>query len=281
MVQQGSFVMTLTAAAAICIATGPALAQFDQCPNEKGGNCHEATPGIGGCCDEACCNMVCDVDPACCIIEWDEACAAIAVGLGCGGVCGDGVLLDFDAFPTGPFSGGNEDGFAISAEGGVPFIDDFDLFGNPGNGFFNDDSVGASTFTFVSELQGELFTFDSLDIIGDLFGATSTDVTVQGYLNGNLQQTDIYPPADTWSTVTAGNLAGVEVDRLDIVMIEFGTSADNLRLTTTGEQTCTWDLDGDDVVGTGDLILLLGSWGDPYGTPDLIALLGAWGPCPK
>ncbi len=45
--------------------------------------------------------------------------------------------------------------------------------------------------------------------------------------------------------------------------------------------SCVWDLDGNDVVGTGDLILLLGSWGDPYGTADLIGLLGNWGPCPK
>ena len=44
---------------------------------------------------------------------------------------------------------------------------------------------------------------------------------------------------------------------------------------------CTWDLNDDDAVGTGDLILLLGSWGDPYGTADLIELLGNWGPCPK
>ncbi len=44
---------------------------------------------------------------------------------------------------------------------------------------------------------------------------------------------------------------------------------------------CPWDLDGDGNVGTGDLILLLGSWGDPYGTADLIELLGNWGPCPK
>ncbi len=43
---------------------------------------------------------------------------------------------------------------------------------------------------------------------------------------------------------------------------------------------CPWDLDGDGNVGAGDLILLLGSWGDPYGTQDLIELLGNWGPCP-
>ena len=44
--------------------------------------------------------------------------------------------------------------------------------------------------------------------------------------------------------------------------------------------SCEWDLDGDDFVGTGDLIIMLGSWGDPYGTADLIELLGAWGACP-
>ena len=44
--------------------------------------------------------------------------------------------------------------------------------------------------------------------------------------------------------------------------------------------TCLWDLDGDGVVGTGDLILLLGSWGDPYGAADLVELLGNWGACP-
>lgn len=46
-----------------------------------------------------------------------------------------------------------------------------------------------------------------------------------------------------------------------------------------GMISCPWDLDGDHIVGAGDLILLLGSWGDPYGTADLIELLGEWGPC--
>ncbi len=44
---------------------------------------------------------------------------------------------------------------------------------------------------------------------------------------------------------------------------------------------CPWDLNDDDLVGTTDLLLLLGSWGDPYDTADLIELLGNWGPCPK
>ncbi len=56
---------------------------------------------------------------------------------------------------------------------------------------------------------------------------------------------------------------------------------------------CQWDLNDDETVGTGDLLVLLGFWGDdPVGPPDfngdgvvdaadLIELLGNWGPCPK
>ena len=44
---------------------------------------------------------------------------------------------------------------------------------------------------------------------------------------------------------------------------------------------CPWDLDDSGDVGTSDLILLLGSWGNPYDTADLIELLGNWGPCPQ
>ena len=55
---------------------------------------------------------------------------------------------------------------------------------------------------------------------------------------------------------------------------------------------CPWDLNDDGVVGTDDLIVLLGAWGKNPGHPadldgdgnvdtsDLIELLGNWGPCP-
>ncbi len=55
---------------------------------------------------------------------------------------------------------------------------------------------------------------------------------------------------------------------------------------------CPWDMNEDDLVGAGDLLILLGSWGtDPGGPPDfdgdgsvgtadLIILLGHWGQCP-
>ncbi len=46
------------------------------------------------------------------------------------------------------------------------------------------------------------------------------------------------------------------------------------------ERLVSVDLNNNGAVGTGDLIVLLGSWRDPYGTADLIELLGNWGLCP-
>ncbi len=55
---------------------------------------------------------------------------------------------------------------------------------------------------------------------------------------------------------------------------------------------CSWDLDGDDDVGVGDLLIVLGAWGpnpghpadfdgnDDVGVSDLLVLLANWGPCP-
>jgi hypothetical protein len=57
------------------------------------------------------------------------------------------------------------------------------------------------------------------------------------------------------------------------------------------ESTCPADFDGNGVVGTSDLLLLLSNWGQggvgdldgsgAVGTPDLLMLLEAWGPCPE
>ncbi|MEE9130855.1 MAG: hypothetical protein V3T84_12610 [Phycisphaerales bacterium] len=55
---------------------------------------------------------------------------------------------------------------------------------------------------------------------------------------------------------------------------------------------CPWNLDGNNNVGVGDLLILLGAWGPNPGHPadfdgdgnvgvsDLLALLVNWGPCP-
>ncbi|MHC4415523.1 MAG: hypothetical protein ACYS0G_09585 [Planctomycetota bacterium] len=59
-----------------------------------------------------------------------------------------------------------------------------------------------------------------------------------------------------------------------------------------GDDTCPWDLNGDDFVGINDLLILLANWGPNPGHPadfngdgfvginDLLALLANWGNCP-
>ena len=53
----------------------------DSC-GKGAGACNEAN-GSPGCQDVECCVAVCDVDPICCILDWDETCVDIAINLGC------------------------------------------------------------------------------------------------------------------------------------------------------------------------------------------------------
>jgi hypothetical protein len=46
------------------------------------------------------------------------------------------------------------------------------------------------------------------------------------------------------------------------------------------EEECDGDINGDSMVNVDDLLLLIGSWGDPYSVDDLLLLIGAWGECP-
>ena len=83
-------------------------------------------------------------------------------------------------------------------------------------------------------------------------------------------------------------------DRLDFIDIALDGSPDVNGNGIPDEcegGDCPADLDGDGVVGSTDLITLLGAWGDNpghpadfdgddlVGTSDLIQLLGSWGPC--
>lgn len=56
---------------------------IDPCAGATG-DCYAPHPSPG-CEESACCNLVCDADPFCCLTEWDELCVDGANGL-CGGV---------------------------------------------------------------------------------------------------------------------------------------------------------------------------------------------------
>ena len=78
-------IASLIAVGALCTGS---FAQNENCPNPKGGNCFEATPMIPGCQEEACCNIVCDIVPDCCSVEWDQFCADFALEACVCDVCG-------------------------------------------------------------------------------------------------------------------------------------------------------------------------------------------------
>lgn len=71
---------------AYTITVSARFSAFPECGT--GSNCGVATPGIPGCADISCCDLICTVDPTCCIIGWDEPCATLAQQPPAGGGCG-------------------------------------------------------------------------------------------------------------------------------------------------------------------------------------------------
>ncbi len=52
------------------------------CGDPKSGPCNEPN-GSPGCDDSTCCILTCEADPLCCILEWTQTCADLAIGLEC------------------------------------------------------------------------------------------------------------------------------------------------------------------------------------------------------
>lgn len=83
----------------LVMCTG-ASAQVENCPNEAGGDCFTATPGIPGCNDATCCELVCETLDFCCTDGWEQVCVdwAFQVCAGCDTcglpTCGDCFLAN-------------------------------------------------------------------------------------------------------------------------------------------------------------------------------------------
>jgi hypothetical protein len=69
--------------------TASVLAGGNPACDDAAGNCCEEN-GTPGCDDSVCCNLICDLDPFCCDVEWDGSCASAAVSNCEAAVCSAG-----------------------------------------------------------------------------------------------------------------------------------------------------------------------------------------------
>ena len=151
-------------AAVLC----PFCADPPKCPGE--GECFEAN-GTPGCDDEICCTEVCVIDATCCDVEWDEACAALALDA-CDApciFCPDGAIMENEPgcvflAPVIPATAAEIiDGFASGDRFGhsVAFVGDVD------GDFREDYAIGAYLKTVGGLTQrGRVYVFSGID--GDL-----------------------------------------------------------------------------------------------------------------
>jgi hypothetical protein len=59
-----------------------ALELCSGCGIPANGPCDEVHPW-GGCADGTCCQLVCEIEPTCCDMQWDPICVGLAIDLGC------------------------------------------------------------------------------------------------------------------------------------------------------------------------------------------------------
>ncbi len=155
-------------------------------------------------------------------------------------------------------------------------------------GFLLQNSGGANNWVQI-DLRG---TVSNLDAIGAQITVEADGLPTQlrevaggtGFFDQHMRVAHFGLAAATSATVTIRWPNGFVQQSLVL-------SANQRHIILEPDPECPWDLDGDRIVGTNDLLALLGAWGDDpggppdfdgdgvVGTPDLVAMLGAWGKC--
>ena len=169
---------------------------FPECGAAKAGSCIEAHP-TGGCDNFACCEIVCDFEPLCCVVEWDQSCVDLALDpdLGCGLYvyeCPTGSSFPANNCPTGAtvVSGGDSLAFNTLTASTVgprqPQCNSADAdeqiwsdlwysFTAPGDGSFSASTCGTASFdTKIAIYDIGNGTYNPADL-PDLFIACNED----------------------------------------------------------------------------------------------------------
>jgi hypothetical protein len=262
------------------------------CPGE--GSCFDIH-AEEGCDDEACCELVCGLDPFCCDGAWDASCVAIATTQCAAGsctiTCPPEALAEPEPCGEDVNAGCDHPPFQFTP------IDCGDVYcgtvdaGGQRDGDWYALVVAEETelsWTVTSEFPATLavVTGDCLD------GFSAVDVAFAGGC-GTGALSFCAGPGTYWLVVTSG---------VDEGSIFFGIACEGAKepgvvggrysaaLTCDACGACPADLDGDGTVEVDDLLLVIGAWGqtahpadlDGDGVvevDDLLIVIGAWGPC--
>ncbi len=243
--------------------------------NPDAGPCAVAN-GSPGCDDVECCVAVCTIDSFCCDVEWDPVCANTALeicDLGCltcppgaldeGEPCGDDANGGCNATPNA---------YVDAADGGLwcgtAWAD---------NGVRDTDwhlvtLETPSTLTAIlnAEFDGVVFLVGGIPACEPIaLGNSSSSNCEPGVVSADLEAGQYVVFVSTGTPDGGGLFDGFPC----------GTDNDyTLQIDITPiDCPCVWDLNGDCVVGPGDLASLLAQWGAPYGPTDLANLLAEWG----
>ncbi|MBL9119264.1 MAG: DVUA0089 family protein [Phycisphaerae bacterium] len=253
---------------------------FDACGFSGAGACDEAHPDVG-CNDVDCCDTVCAVDPFCCESTWDSLCATEAIDH-----CRLVAPPSNDECGTAQRIGLGDTSFSTvgATTSDVPLPPACDKG-------FGLEIVNDIWYRFEASADGVAMLTTCGQATFDTRMAVYTDCPDAGGVL--LACNDDFPGCGVTSQLALTTVCGENY----IVRVGgfAGSGSGILTLTQFGRcgPSCMADLNGDNLVGGGDLAILLGAWGNVGPHPanlngdrqvdaaDLAILLGAWGPCPR
>jgi hypothetical protein len=219
------------------------------CPNPDHDCCTTGTPG---CSDQACCELVCGLDPFCCDVAWDTICVGEAAANGCcppppNDNCADridiGEVCQMAFTTVGATTDGPSHGSCVDVAG---------------DGFVNNDIwynyTASCTGDVTVSLCGSLY-----DTKLAVYDGCSCDVSDANKLACNddfcgLQSQVSFP-------AIAGNCYKIRIGAFGLAFGNGSLTINNSGTPCTPTPNCPADLNNDNVVNTLDLLDLIEQWG--------------------
>ena len=149
---------------------------FPSCGDPAAGDCGLSHPATTGCSDLICCDIVCTVNPLCCDLGWDQACASAAQIPPASGGCGVFVYNCTIGVPANAPSNNCATNAAVVAMGATNAFDNT-----------NATTDGPNNGQCVGETYSDVWVIGQAPGAGNMFctvNSPSQDVVLSVYNNG-------------------------------------------------------------------------------------------------